>query len=110
MSRPTVYDRLSTAPWKDREAQLPRSGNAPVNGRGADGEAVVAVLEALATWHVALEQDRVGPGPPLDRERAARQVAPPTADLLELDVHRSGVGHEPLDRGPAAGAENGGGE
>src|SRR4051795_10573767 len=110
MSRPTVYGRLSTAPWQDREAQLARSGNAPVDGRGADSEAIVAGLQALAPWHVPLEQDRVRARPAPHRERSARKVVPLAADLLELDVHRGGVGHEPLDRGPPAGPEQWGRE
>src|SRR3954454_20146916 len=106
MSRATVYGRLSTVLPQDREAQLPRSGNAPVQRRGADNEAIVAGLEALLARHVALEQDRVGPGPALDGERPASKTVSLAADLLELDVHRGRVGHVPLDRRPAAGAEH----
>src|SRR3954469_15813333 len=102
MSRPTVYEPLSTMPAQHREAQLPGSGNAPVQRRGTDREPVVAGLQPPAVRDPPLEGDDIRAGPPRDRERAARQDVALTADLLELDGHGCRVAHVPLDRGAAA--------
>src|SRR3954471_8710728 len=102
MSRPTVYEPLSTMPAPHREAQLPRSGDAPVERRGADREAIGPGLEAPVVWDRAAEQDGVGPGVPRDLERAERAGAALARDLLQFDADRREVSQEPLDRGAPA--------
>src|SRR4051812_49096630 len=106
MSRPTVYEPLSTVLAPHREAQLPGSGHAPVQRRGADREAIAPGLEAPVVRDGAAEQDRVGAGVPSEWERAERAVAALARDLLEPDADRCEIRQEPLDRGAPTDADD----